>query len=704
MHVLGGSTARKLRRVALAVLMVGLPAAVLGASPAAAAPGALDTTFDTDGKVVTDIGAGTGDFVGDTVVQSDGKIVVAGTSASNFAVVRYNTDGSLDTSFDTDGKVTTDIGAATADEGNGVALQADGKIVVVGNSGLDFAVVRYNANGSLDTTFDTDGKLTTDIGAATTDTADSVSIQADGRIVVAGSTSSAGSDFAVVRYNTNGSLDTAFDTDGKVATDIGTTSVDAALDVTIQADGKIVAGGYTNVNIFNFAVVRYNANGSLDTTFDADGKVNTDIGTNTTDVATEVAVQPDGKIIASGYATTGAVDFAVVRYNADGSLDTAFDTDGKVTTDFGTSTTDLGEAMALQADGKILVGGFSGSDFGLVRYLPTGALDTSFDTDGKVTTDVAAASVDEIDGLAIQPDGKIVAGGYTSGGSGDFAVVRYTGDPAIIIGDATVTEGDSGVVAATFTVAISAANTTAATISYATAAGTATAGVDYANTSGTVTFAPGETVKTFTIAVLPDGVDEANETFFVNLSNPSNIAVVFDAQGTGTIVDDDGDPGYWLVASDGGIFAFNVPFSGSTGAITLNKPIVGMAADPDGKGYWLVASDGGIFAFDAPFFGSTGAIRLNQPIVGMAPTPTGKGYFLVASDGGIFAFGDAVFKGSTGAIKLNKPIVGMATTPSGNGYYLVATDGGIFAFGDAVFKGSTGAIKLNQPMVGGAAA
>ncbi len=160
--------------------------------------------------------------------------------------------------------------------------------------------------------------------------------------------------------------------------------------------------------------------------------------------------------------------------------------------------------------------------------------------------------------------------------------------------------------------------------------------------------------------------------------------------------------GYWLVASDGGIFSFgDSNFYGSTGAITLNKPIVGMDSTPDGKGYWLVASDGGIFSFgDAKFYGSTGAITLNKPIVGMTATPDGKGYWLVASDGGIFSFGDAKFDGSTGAITLNKPIVGMDSTPDGKGYWLVASDGGIFSFGDAKFDGSTGAITLNKPIVG----
>ena len=160
--------------------------------------------------------------------------------------------------------------------------------------------------------------------------------------------------------------------------------------------------------------------------------------------------------------------------------------------------------------------------------------------------------------------------------------------------------------------------------------------------------------------------------------------------------------GYFLVASDGGVFAFgDAVFRGSTGAIKLNQPMVGIASTVNGGGYWMVAKDGGIFAFgNAQFKGSTGGIKLAQPIVGLAPTHTGNGYYLVAADGGVFAFGDAVFRGSTGGIKLAKPVVGMTVTPTGLGYYLVASDGGVFAFGDAVFRGSTGGIKLNAPIVG----
>jgi hypothetical protein len=164
--------------------------------------------------------------------------------------------------------------------------------------------------------------------------------------------------------------------------------------------------------------------------------------------------------------------------------------------------------------------------------------------------------------------------------------------------------------------------------------------------------------------------------------------------------------GYWLLAADGGVFSFgDAPFLGSmAGTRKLGGAIVGMAATPTGKGYWLVGTDGGVFAFgDAGFFGSTGGLKLARPIVGMAATPTGQGYWLAASDGGVFAFGDAAFSGSTGAVRLVRPVVGMAATPTGRGYWLVASDGGVFAFGDAAFRGSTGGLKLNRPVLGMAA-
>ncbi len=164
--------------------------------------------------------------------------------------------------------------------------------------------------------------------------------------------------------------------------------------------------------------------------------------------------------------------------------------------------------------------------------------------------------------------------------------------------------------------------------------------------------------------------------------------------------------GYWLGASDGGVFTYgNPPFEGSAGSLHLNKPVVGIAPTPDGGGYWLTASDGGVFSYgDASFYGSTGNLTLNSPVVGIAATPDGFGYWLVAADGGVFSFGDAEFFGSMGGTHLNAAVVGMASTPDGNGYWLVAADGGVFSFGDAAFLGSAGGLKLVAPAVGISAA
>jgi streptogramin lyase len=223
------------------------------------------------------------------------------------------------------------------------------------------------------------------------------------------------------------------------------------------------------------------------------------------------------------------------------------------------------------------------------------------------------------------------------------------------------------------------------------------------DTCSATTVAAGGGTCSVSVIFTPAGPGARSATLTFNDSAPEgHQAVSLSGTGQPAAVAPPPSSGYWLAATDGGIFNFgSAGFFGSTGSVKLNKPIVGMAATPSGKGYWLVASDGGIFTFgDAAFFGSTGSIKLNQPIVGMAATPSGRGYWLVATDGGIFTFGDAAFFGSTGAIHLNKPIVAMASTRSGQGYWLSASDGGIFNFGDAAFFGSTGAIHLNSPIVG----
>ena len=275
----------------------------------------------------------------------------------------------------------------------------------------------------------------------------------------------------------------------------------------------------------------------------------------------------------------------------------------------------------------------------------------------------------------------------------------FDDDLTIAIEDAEVAEEDEEDVDAVFTLRLSSESGRAVEVSYRTRDGSAVADEDYEAVSDTVVFPPGEVEAEIEIPVFADLEDEPEENFMLELSDPVN-ARLDRKKAEATI--EASDRGYWMVGSDGGIFAFgDTDFLGSTGDIPLNLPIVGMAPTVKGNGYWLVAADGGIFSFgDAAFLGSTGAIKLNRPIVGMASNPAGNGYWLVASDGGIFSFGDAPFVGSTGAIELNRPIVGMATTPTGRGYWLVASDGGIFSFGDAAFFGSTGGIPLQRPIVG----
>jgi uncharacterized delta-60 repeat protein len=425
-----------------------LPSVLVGylalPSPASAAVGQLDLSFGVDGKVTTS-------FAGDAsatavAIQPNRKIVVVGSTVdanfqADFALARYNRDGSLDQSFDGDGRVTTDFGRSDAIAG--VAVQPDGKIVVAGstvefiaNFQADFALARYNPDGSLDQSFDGDGKVITDFGTPF-DGSSGIAIQADGKIVVVGSTypdENRQADFALARYNPDGSLDQSFDGDGKVTTDFP--GHEDATGIAIQSDDRIVVVG--QLANHEFALARYNPDGSLDQSFDGDGKVTTDFGGGL-DMPADIAVQADGRIVAAGgtigEASDSDQDFAVARYNPDGSLDQSFDGDGKVTTDFGGHDGPFGSSggLAIYRNGKIVVAAkttspadFSEQDFALARYNPDGSLDQSFDGDGKVITDFGG--IDGASAVAIQRGSKAVAAGSTSpdlGGLASFALARY---------------------------------------------------------------------------------------------------------------------------------------------------------------------------------------------------------------------------------------------------------------------------------------
>jgi len=406
-----------------------------------AQPGSLDDTFDGDGKLTLNFG-NDGDIGYAVAIQADGKIVFAGgayipagSEHYNFGLARFNQDGTLDNSFDMDGKVSTDFNSSM-DIAVALKIQPDGKIIAAGythyNLIASFAMARYNTDGSLDDSFGTGGLITTVF--TDYDEATAIALQDDGKILLAGWTHEDGNyrDFAIARYNTDGSLDNSFGTGGKIITDfLG--FHDTSEGIAIQADGKIIAVGYSGSEDTyggDFGLVRYNADGSFDATFGVGGKIRTDYYGDS-DWARSVVIQPDGKIVVGGSAHTAyGNDFGLARYNTDGVLDTSFDEDGKVTSSFLNQYSDAGYSVALQEDGKIILAGYFGetgdvSKFGMVRYNTDGSHDFDFGFLGMVNTDFWGPW-DICSSIAIQPDNKIVLAGHSSDGSeSTFAIARF---------------------------------------------------------------------------------------------------------------------------------------------------------------------------------------------------------------------------------------------------------------------------------------
>lgn len=453
------------------------------------AAGVLDTTFGTGGEATFNFnndGRGysstssprrfSKDQGAAVAIQSDGKILIAGrlerssTSDVVFGVTRFNSNGRVDTTFGSSGTVTItfpDGGGALRNDQNkatGIAVQSNGKIVVVGNVDvptttsnnkasipLAMGVARLNSNGTYDSTFDGDGRRIISFGSGTSQ-ATGVAIASDGKIIVAGtkspnSSTSSDSDFAVARLTTTGALDTTFSGDGKqtVAFDIGGGLGDYCKAVAIQTDGKIVLAGSATIKVVNtspnssettgdFAVARLTTSGVLDQTFDGDGKrtIAFDRGGTGDDQCNAVTIS-SGKIVLAGSArfnNTGDHDFALARLNSNGSLDSSFDGDGKRTFgfDIGGDKYDAAYAVKVQSDGKIVVAGSAkavglNSDYAVARLTSSGAYDTTFNGTGKRAS--ARSGDDSAQALAIQSNGRLVLAGYSNiNGTYDFAVAR----------------------------------------------------------------------------------------------------------------------------------------------------------------------------------------------------------------------------------------------------------------------------------------
>ena len=399
--------------------------------------GLLDVTFDTDGKLITAfLPAGNAQIFA-LAIQPDQKIVAAGTARGSnnnedFALTRYHPDGSPDANFGSGGKSLLDFGLGH-DAAKSMVLQPDGKIIVAGyafnGTHPVFALARFLENGDPDTTFGVLGHQTTAIVPGKSE-ASSVALQADGKIVVAGTAylNSTQGLFALARYDTLGILDTTFGLGGILLTAIDSLD-DHAQAVAIQPDQKIIVAGYARHGVhYDFVLARYHPTGSPDTPFGMHGQQVTDFS-GFDDYGQAMALQPDGKIVVAGSTASGTTQqyLALARYDANGFADSTFGTYGKMKTNFN-SVKDGAQAVALQPDGKIVTAGytyisiFQTFNFALARYLPDGKLDLDFNTTGKVTTAFQVGN-DQSNAVAMQADGRIVAGGRTS--QGEFALARY---------------------------------------------------------------------------------------------------------------------------------------------------------------------------------------------------------------------------------------------------------------------------------------
>jgi uncharacterized delta-60 repeat protein len=454
-----GDMTRRVRSNSLLAATVSRPARMASALIAAlvivshspltnvqAADGHLDSTFGNGGLVKTDF-SGSDDSIGAIVMQPDGKIVVAGATSTipssisavvdSFALARYNSDGSLDQSFGTGGRVITNtrgLEVATS-----LALLPDGKILAGGTAfGREFAMARYNSDGGLDASFGRNGVVVTELGSAEIawGIAWSMAVQPDGKILLGGSAGRRNiqgniqaSSYAVVRYEENGGIDSSFGNQGKAIVEFSS-GFDFAYAIALQADGKIVLAGRADLNssVSPFAITRFNGDGSLDSDFGSGGKVTTNFFGNRNQ-ANAIALQSDGKIVVAGWADRGDARpevLAIARYNSNGGLDATFGSRGMLTNDFFGRG---GEARAikLQRDGKIVVAGLAGFlRSATVRYNGDGRLDSSFGDGGATITDFGDVA-DAANAIAFQQDGKIVVAGSMEDETrhSDFAIARY---------------------------------------------------------------------------------------------------------------------------------------------------------------------------------------------------------------------------------------------------------------------------------------
>ena len=397
---------------------LGCAAIVVSPPPVRAQAGRLDATFGNAGKVLTNNATNFGQAVNTVALQTDGKIIVAGSVNNNFGLVRYNANGSLDTSFGAGGIVSISPEDTSVDVLLGIAIQSDGKILAAGpvNAGNDFFVIRLNPNGALDTTFGNSGVVAEEVCIPNSG---ALVVQPNGEIIVVGG--------CAIRFKPNGTLDPSFGIGGVARL----VSVEGGA-VALQSDGKFLVAGFAGTA--GGLISRYNPSGSIDPSFGIFGSV------GCPSPASALAVQGDGKIVVAGTLTDlrtppGTQDLALVRYNADGSVDETFGTRGGVVASFFSAPANAAAfAVLIQPNGDIVAAGQANSGnnpsrFAVARFTGLGQPDLTFGTGGIVTT--SFGKMDSATALALQTDGKIIAAGNSTGNSQfglitTVALARYT--------------------------------------------------------------------------------------------------------------------------------------------------------------------------------------------------------------------------------------------------------------------------------------
>jgi uncharacterized delta-60 repeat protein len=407
------------------------------ATPTVATPTELPCNpgFNSAGKVITYFTSGLSGTAFASALQPDGKLVIVGMKreiGANYYMVeliRLDRNGLPDSTFGNAGSVLSDFSSGS-DVARDVAILPDGHILITASiaGSPAYILALYAQDGHLETSFGTNGVIPVDFGS-------DIAIQPDGKILLSGGQSN---QIGLARYNPDGSLDGSFGNNGVVLTAMSTPPNDTATDLAVESDGKIALAGFT-FNDFNtsFIALRYDSDGALDTSFGGTGIVQTAMS-SWDEESFGVLVQADNKMILfGGIQTLSTTGFELVRYNLDGSLDSTFGNNGKVSTSFGNNLSTVAVSGTLQPDGKILLAGpvyWNNNDFAVARYNPDGSLDTTFGTGGLVRTDLYGSDILN-GGINLQPDGKIVAVGSVNTSEGDsFAAVRYNSDGSLDIG------------------------------------------------------------------------------------------------------------------------------------------------------------------------------------------------------------------------------------------------------------------------------